>query len=123
MEPIPVHCAGITPEQITDVLLTHLHDDHASGLVVGGKLIFPNATIHVERREGVDAMVAPYQKAGRLARFDGAVELLPGIRSQPSPGHTSGHSGFILESEGQKLVFWETRYTSKKSSSPRQIST
>lgn len=104
--PASLRAAGYTPEQITDVLLTHLHDDHAGGLVVDGKLIFPNATVHVDRREGVNSMVAPYQKAGKLARFDGAVELAPGVRSQPTPGHTPGHSAFVLESKDQKLLFW-----------------
>jgi len=104
--PASLKAAGYSPEQITDVLVTHLHDDHAGGLVVGGKLIFPNATVHVDRREGVNSMVSPYQKAGKLARFEGVAELVPGIRSQPAPGHTPGHSGFVLESKGRKLFFW-----------------
>lgn len=104
--PASLRAAGYTPEQITDVLVTHLHDDHAGGLVVDGKLIFPNATIHVDKREGVNAMVAPYQKVGKLARFEGAVELAPGIRSQPAPGHTPGHSAFVLDNKGAKLLFW-----------------
>lgn len=38
---------GVSPDQITDVLLTHAHDDHMGGLVHGGKLTFPNATVHL----------------------------------------------------------------------------
>lgn len=104
--PASLRAAGYTPDQITDVLVTHAHDDHAGGLVVNGKLIFPNATVHIDRREGVNSMVAPYQKVGKLAQFDGSVELAPGIRSQPTGGHTPGHSAFVLESKSQKLLFW-----------------
>lgn len=104
--PASLKAAGYTPEQITDVLITHTHDDHAGGLVVNGKLVFPNATVHVGRGEGVNSMIAPYQKAGKLARFDGSAELVPGIRSLPLPGHTAGHSGFVLESQGEKVLFW-----------------
>ena len=42
---------------------------------------------------------------GKPARFEGSVELAPGVRSEPPPGHTPGHSGFVLESKGQKLLF------------------
>jgi glyoxylase-like metal-dependent hydrolase (beta-lactamase superfamily II) len=38
---------GVSPAQITDILLTHAHDDHMGGLVHGGKLTFPNATVHM----------------------------------------------------------------------------
>jgi glyoxylase-like metal-dependent hydrolase (beta-lactamase superfamily II) len=38
---------GVSPEQITDVLLTHAHDDHMGGLVQGGQLTFPNAIVHM----------------------------------------------------------------------------
>jgi hypothetical protein len=38
---------GISPQQITDVLLTHAHDDHMGGLVRGARLTFPNTTVHL----------------------------------------------------------------------------
>lgn len=104
--PASLKASGYTPEQITDVLVTHLHDDHAGGLMMDGKRVFPNATIYVDKREGVNAMVAPCQKVGKLARFEGEFELTPGIRSLPTPGHTPGHSAYVLETKGQKLLFW-----------------
>lgn len=104
--PLNLKSAGYIPEQITDILITHLHDDHAGGLVMGNKPVFPNATVYVDSREGVNYMVEPYQKCGKLVRFSGVRELLPDITSQPIPGHTPGHCGFILDANGQKLLFW-----------------
>lgn len=103
--PASLKSAGYTPDQITDILITHLHDDHAGGLIAGEKRIFPNATVHVEMHDGVNSMMSPYQKVGKLARFEGEAELLPGLRSLPTPGHTRGHSAFVLESNGKKIVF------------------
>jgi glyoxylase-like metal-dependent hydrolase (beta-lactamase superfamily II) len=42
---------GVQPEQITDILLTHIHPDHSGGLTVGGRTVFPNATVHVNKLE------------------------------------------------------------------------
>lgn len=120
--------AGYAPEQITDILITHIHTDHTGGLMDGDRQVFPNATLHIEQKE-VDfwfdpeqrarstkanlkyfdeaaAKVGPYKAAGRVKTFRGATELFPGIRSQPAPGHTPGHSFYVLESHGEKLVFW-----------------
>lgn len=58
--PASLKAAGYTPEQITDVLVTQAHDDHTGGLVVDGKLVFPDATVHIDRLEDVNSMVAPY---------------------------------------------------------------
>jgi glyoxylase-like metal-dependent hydrolase (beta-lactamase superfamily II) len=120
--------AGYQPEQVDAVLLTHMHRDHVGGLVANGKPAFANATVHVERREAhywlskthmekapeavksffevAMASIEPYQRAGRFKPFDGDAELVPGIRSRVAPGHTPGHSTFVVESQGHKLVLW-----------------
>ena len=120
--------AGVRPEQISDVLLTHIHADHSGGLMNGKALAFPNATIHVAKREtdfwlnpanfvkatesnrkrAIEAhsKVDPYIKAGKVKTFGGEVELFPGIRTLAAPGHTPGHTIYALESQGQKLMFW-----------------
>ena len=41
--------AGISPADITDIVITHMHIDHVGGLIAGGKSVFPNATIHTLR--------------------------------------------------------------------------
>ncbi len=119
---------GVTPEQITDILITHIHTDHTGGLMDGSRRVYPNATLHLEQKEldywlGAGqrerapealkvyfdqalAKVQPYVDAGRVKPFSGATQLFPGIRSQPAPGHTPGHSFYVLESRGEKLVFW-----------------
>jgi hypothetical protein len=49
--PDSLRAAGVQPEQITDILLTHIHPDHSGGLTVGGRRVFPNATVHVNKLE------------------------------------------------------------------------
>jgi glyoxylase-like metal-dependent hydrolase (beta-lactamase superfamily II) len=125
--PASLHGAGYVPAQITDILLTHIHADHSGGLMEGKAIRFPNATIHVEKRE-IDfwlsqtemqrapaqhkpyfqqAMktVQPYVLTGQVKVFEGETQLFPGLRAIPAPGHTPGHTFYSLESRGEKLVF------------------
>jgi len=52
------------------------------------------------------ASIKPYAAAGKLKTFEGRTELVPGISAQPSHGHTAGHSVYVVESKGEKLVLW-----------------
>jgi glyoxylase-like metal-dependent hydrolase (beta-lactamase superfamily II) len=56
-------------------------------------------------RGAIDA-VKPYQDAGRLRPFEGGGELVPGVRAQSAYGHTPGHTIYVVESKGEKLVLW-----------------
>jgi glyoxylase-like metal-dependent hydrolase (beta-lactamase superfamily II) len=120
--------AGHPPASITDILVTHIHMDHAGGLSDGDRRIYPNAVVHVDRREaeywlnresmeraGAElrpafefamAMMAPYQKAGQFKTFAAPAELFPGIRAMPTPGHTPGHAVYALESQQERIFFW-----------------
>jgi glyoxylase-like metal-dependent hydrolase (beta-lactamase superfamily II) len=120
--------AGYTPEQVDEICITHMHPDHVGGLVANGQMVFPNATVRADVREGgfwlnadnmdkapadakgffqgAMASLNPYVAAGKLKPFDGATELVPGIRAVPAVGHTPGHTIYVAESEGSRIVFW-----------------
>ncbi len=120
--------SGTRPEDVTDVFITHVHPDHTGGLVVDGKRVFANATIHVEQKDldywmdrtlasaaagmqasffaAAQASLQPYVDSGQVRGFTGATQFLPGFRAEPAYGHTPGHVMYVLESNGQKLVFW-----------------
>jgi glyoxylase-like metal-dependent hydrolase (beta-lactamase superfamily II) len=120
--------AGYQPEQVDEVYITHMHPDHVGGLMAGDRLAFPNATVRADKHDAEfwlnqanmdaapedakgfyqDAMASlnPYIAAGRFKPFDGDTELVPGIKATASRGHTPGHSTYVVESKGQKLVLW-----------------
>lgn len=118
--------AGIGPDQITDILLSHIHADHSGGLVRGGKIMFKNATVHVGKADldffldtanatktGYDihhfeqgtAMLKPYVDAGKVRAFDRSGEIFPGLTAELRPGHTPGAAFYTLSSHGSTLVF------------------
>ena len=52
------------------------------------------------------ASVNPYVQAGKFKSFEGNTDLVPGIKAVVTHGHTPGHSLYVVESKGQKMVFW-----------------
>ncbi|CAN5428589.1 MBL fold metallo-hydrolase [soil metagenome] len=102
--------AGVKPDAITDVLITHSHGDHVGGLVTAaGALAFPHATIRMSAEEwawmqksGNAALVtaiAPKVQAFRLG-----ATIVPGIVAFAIPGHTPGHVGYRIGSGERQLV-------------------
>ena len=120
--------AGYQADQIDEVYITHMHPDHVGGLVSNGAIAFPNATLRINKADvdfwldearmkaapdsakgffqGAMASVNPYVAAKKLETFSGPTALVPGIRAEPSLGHTPGHTSYVVESDGQKLVLW-----------------
>lgn len=120
--------AGYQPEQVDEVYITHFHSDHIGGLLDGDKAAFPNAIVRADKREAdywlsqanldkspkehkdsfvhAQAALKPYIDAGKFKAIDGDGELVPGVKSHASYGHTPGHTSYFIESKGQKLVVW-----------------
>lgn len=115
---------GVSPEQITDVILTHLHFDHAGGGVTekNGQLVptFPNAKYYIqkqnletasrpnirEKASYFSANFEPLLKAGVLNILDGNVEnLLPGISLITSQGHTRGQQMVQVSDQHNSLLY------------------
>lgn len=104
--------AGVKPEDIRHVVLTHMHGDHIGGLMQGDAPVFANAELVAPRVEAeywaenpsdaYTAKVAPLIDKARLIG-DGD-EVLPGVRAEAAPGHTPGHTTYLLESDGQRLL-------------------
>jgi glyoxylase-like metal-dependent hydrolase (beta-lactamase superfamily II) len=127
---VSLKAAGYAPDEIDTILLTHIHSDHSGGLVENGRLMFPTATVyvgkpdvdlwldpanaanaeqlHLDRRYFDEAVktVKPYLDAGKLKSFSGEATILPGITALPTPGHTPGHSFYVVESGGESIEFW-----------------
>jgi len=118
--------AGVRPEDIDDVILTHGHPDHIGGLVDSrGTLRFPAARVFLSRREwefwmgGEAQRLLPAEAAAllvgcarkvlpviedRVELADEEAELLPGVQCLPAPGHTPGHLALELSSRGERLL-------------------
>ena len=121
----PLAAAGVSPDQVDAILITHMHPDHLFGVLdASDQKVFPNAELILPETDvafwydDANLNAAPEQfhpfflgarkaadaYADRQSRFSGEAEILPGIRPLGLPGHTPGHTGFIIDSNGETLI-------------------
>lgn len=103
--------AGVAPAAVTDIFISHGHGDHVGGLVAGGALAFPGATIHVSAPEWAAIQSNPEQKelsaaiAGKVDAFEPGAQLLPEVLAVATPGHTPGHSSYLIGTGADQLLY------------------
>jgi glyoxylase-like metal-dependent hydrolase (beta-lactamase superfamily II) len=125
--PRNLRAAGVTLQDIDAVVLTHLHRDHAAGMLTAdGAALFPRAEVLVAEAEAAywsdtgeetrapaplrpffgpaRAVLAAY--GNRLRRIGTETEVAPGVRTLAIPGHTPGHLGVHVASGGAQFLMW-----------------
>ena len=109
-----VEMAGYSADQVTHLVLTHMHGDHIGGLMTDGSETFANAAYVTGQVEfdywsgtdddGFNGSVAPLaEKMSFLADGD---SVTSGITAVGAFGHTPGHMTYMLESNGQQLLIF-----------------
>lgn len=113
--------AGTQPEDITTVLISHLHGDHIAGLFDENMaFVFPNARYFVAQQEWSywadkellqsmgDYGKQLFEKMKKLEpevkKITPGTQISPGVRTVYAPGHTAGHTGVMVESQGERLL-------------------
>ena len=113
---------GVSPEEIDVLLLTHMHGDHIGGMLRDGEAAFPNAELYIAQPEydyWTDSLmtnrnaanaIEPYRDRLHLFVPDAigakANPLFEGVQGIAAYGHTPGHTMFLIESEGERLLIW-----------------
>jgi glyoxylase-like metal-dependent hydrolase (beta-lactamase superfamily II) len=116
--------AGVSPEDIDTLVLSHLHFDHVGGgtrRAEGGRVVltFPKARYVVQAGEWQDATsgvaelegsypaenIQPLAGSPQLDFINGDVEIVPGLRAMVTPGHTRCHQALVFSSAGQTAIY------------------
>lgn len=115
---------GVAPDDVVVVINSHLHFDHAGGNTTkhpDGRIAptFPNAryvtqrgeyewATHTNERTAASYFLPnfePLRESGQLELIDGDQEIVPGIRSVKTPGHTPHHQGLLIESADERAFY------------------
>ncbi|MCH7521578.1 MAG: MBL fold metallo-hydrolase, partial [Candidatus Marinimicrobia bacterium] len=114
---------GFHRQDVTDVILTHLHFDHAGGatLADGREIVpaFPNARYYTQRSQWdlannpspkdrasfIPENFVPLERHGQLELLDRGEEIAPGVELLVGNGHTDGHQMVKVTGDGQTMVF------------------
>lgn len=123
--PDALAAAGVSPDQVDALLITHMHPDHLFGVIDGdGNKVFKNAELILPEVDkafwfddaamnGAPEQFKPFFLGARKAAdaykdsqtlISGDKEILSGIRPMALPGHTPGHTGYLFDSNGETLV-------------------
>jgi glyoxylase-like metal-dependent hydrolase (beta-lactamase superfamily II) len=113
---------GVAPGAIDTVIISHWHPDHVGAASMNGEVTFPNAQYHFPRAEwefvqdfpagspgsdmfpAFEAAMQPFLENDLLAFYDDGDEIVSGIRAMAAPGHTPGHHGFLISSNGEQIM-------------------
>ncbi|MDR0291931.1 MAG: MBL fold metallo-hydrolase [Elusimicrobium sp.] len=107
--------AGFTPTDINIVCLTHMHGDHIGGMLdAEDKKVFPHARVMIALEEAryfeesgnaqAAAVLKEYEE--NITKVPQIAEITPGVTSVPLFGHTPGHTGYMIDAGGKKLLVW-----------------
>jgi glyoxylase-like metal-dependent hydrolase (beta-lactamase superfamily II) len=120
--------AGVSPDQIDSVIITHGHPDHAGGLIdASGMRVFKKAKLRISKEdldfwfseearkkmweksqmfELARKLLGPYRDAGQIDTFPLGSDIGNGVSSVALPGHTPGHSGVRISDGNDQLLIW-----------------
>ncbi len=110
--PASLQAAGGDAASVTDIFISHAHGDHILGLVTAeGVLAFPNAAIHIAAPQwaamqadtAIAALVAAVTP--KVVAFEPGADLVPGVKAVDIQGHTPGHSGYLVGSGADTILF------------------
>ena len=121
--PASLAAIGVRPDQIATIVLTHIHMDHAGGLTdAAGRAVFPNAEVVLSEDEAryfldtpvialdarsqrnVAAQRAILSAYGGCVRRVGDGAVVEGLQAMATPGHTPGHTGWLMRSAGETML-------------------
>jgi glyoxylase-like metal-dependent hydrolase (beta-lactamase superfamily II) len=123
--------AGVSAAEVDVVVISHFHGDHVNGLLAGSEPVFPNARVLVPAVEHAfftsdteQARATPGRMqelfasnrrildalGHRVSRYSWDDEVVPGLKAVAAPGHSIGHTCFLVESAGTR-VFMQSDLT------------